>query len=127
MKDVGHRQFKDRLYGQFALIGKALASPHRLELLELLAQGPRTVELLSKESELSIANASQHLQVLRQAGLVDSQKQGLFVEDRLAGPEIFELCRALRIVSANPHSGTEGLRGGDFRGRSDPQPGSMEG
>src|SRR2546426_11081479 len=126
MKDVGHRQFKDRLYGQFALIGKALASPHRLELLELLAQGPRTVELLSKESEVSIANASQHLQVLRQAGLVDSRKQGLFVEYRLAGPEIFELCRALRIVAENRHAGMEGLVREHFGDKSEPEPGSME-
>ena len=88
MTDAAHRVFKDRLYGQFALIGKAVASPQRLELLELLAQGARTVEAISKESELSIANASQHLQVLRQAGLVESQKHGLFVEYRLAGPEI---------------------------------------
>ena len=126
MKDVGHRQFKDRLYGQFALIGKALASPHRLELLELLAQGPRTVELLSKESELSIANASQHLQVLRQAGLVESRKQGLFVEYRLAGPEIVELCRALRIVAENRHAELESLVREHFGDRSDPEPVSMQ-
>src|SRR5262245_2213708 len=78
-ESVTHRKFKDRLYGQFALIGKALASPGRFELLELLAQGPRTVEALANESNLSIANASQHLHVLRQSGLVESEKQGLFV------------------------------------------------
>src|SRR5437867_8221899 len=99
MSEATHRKFKDRLYGQFALIGKALASPARLELLELLAQGPRTVEALANEGSLSIANASQHLQALRQAGLVDSQKRGLFVEYRLAGPDVFELCRALRVVA----------------------------
>ena len=99
VESVVHRKFKDRLYGQFALIGKAMASPARLELLELLAQGPRTVEALATESSLSIANASQHLQILRQAGLVDSQKHGLFVEYRLAGQDVFELCRALRVVA----------------------------
>jgi rhodanese-related sulfurtransferase/DNA-binding transcriptional ArsR family regulator len=99
VESVAHRKFKDRLYGQFALIGKALASPGRLELLELLAQGPRTVEALATESSLSIANASQHLQILRQAGLVDSQKHGLFVEYRLAGQDVFELCRVLRVVA----------------------------
>jgi rhodanese-related sulfurtransferase len=98
-ESVAHRKFKDRLYGHFALIGKALASPGRLELLELLAQGPRTVEVLATESNLSIANASQHLQILRQAGLVDSQKHGLFVEYRLAGQDVFELCRVLRVVA----------------------------
>lgn len=126
MKDPAHRTFKDRLYGQFALVGKALASPHRLELLELLAQGARTVEALSKESELSIANASQHLRVLRQAGLVESQRQGLFVEYRLAGPEIFELCRALRIVAENRHAELERLVREHFGDRSDPEPVRME-
>jgi rhodanese-related sulfurtransferase len=96
---IAHRKFKDRLYSQFALIGKALASPARLELLELLAQGPRTVEALANEVHLSIANASQHLQVLRQSRLVESEKQGLFVEYRLAGKDVFELCRALRTVT----------------------------
>src|SRR5262245_45151722 len=99
MATKDHRTFKNKLYGQFALIGKALASPSRIEFLEVLAQSPRTVESLANETELSIANASQHLQVLRQAGLVESRKHGLFVEYRLAAPEVFELCRTLRIVS----------------------------
>ena len=126
MTDTTHRVFKDRLYGQFAVIGKALASPHRFELLELLAQGPRTVESLSKESEISIANASQHLQVLRQAGLVETRKQGLFVEYRLAGPDIFELCRALRVVAENRHAELERLVRDHFGDRSDPEPVRME-
>lgn len=126
MKDSAHREFKDRLYGQFALIGKALASPHRLELLELLAQGARTVESLSKESEMSVANASQHLQALRQAGLVESRKQGLFVEYRLAGPEIFELCRTLRIVAEKRHAELERLVREHFGDRSEPHPVGME-
>src|ERR1043166_5019416 len=94
-----HRDFKDRLYGQFARIGKALSSPHRLELLELLAQGERTVDSLATEIGLSLANASQHLQALRQAALVESRKDGLFVHYRLAGPEVFELSRSLRLVA----------------------------
>ena len=72
-----HRAFKDRLYSQFARIGKALASPARLELLELLAQGERSVDALAVEAGLSLANASQHLQVLREAGLVERRKQGV--------------------------------------------------
>jgi rhodanese-related sulfurtransferase/DNA-binding transcriptional ArsR family regulator len=94
-----HRQFKTRLYGQFARIGKALASPHRLEILELLAQCERTVDSLATEIGLSLANTSQHLQALRQAALVDGRKDGLFVYYRLAGPEVFELSRALRTVA----------------------------
>src|SRR6266516_5142935 len=90
------RQFKDRLYGQFARIGKALSNPHRLELLELLAQSERTVDSLATEIGLSLANTSQHLQALRQAALVESRKQGLFVYYRLSGPEVFELSRVLR-------------------------------
>jgi rhodanese-related sulfurtransferase/DNA-binding transcriptional ArsR family regulator len=94
-----HREFKDRLYGQFARIGKALSSPHRLEILELLAQSERTVDSLATEIGLSLANASQHLQALRQAALVDSRKDGLFVYYRLAGPEVFELSKVLRTVA----------------------------
>src|SRR5881296_4156158 len=97
--DIDHRNFKDRLYGQFARIGKALGSPHRLELLELLAQGERTVDALASESALSMANASQHLQALREAGLVESRKQGLFVHYRLADPAVVDLCIALRNVA----------------------------
>jgi rhodanese-related sulfurtransferase/DNA-binding transcriptional ArsR family regulator len=94
-----HRQFKDRLYGQFARIGKALASPHRLEILELLAQSERTVDSLATEIGLSLANTSQHLQSLRQAALVDSRKDGLFVYYRLSGAEVFELSKVLRTVA----------------------------
>jgi rhodanese-related sulfurtransferase/DNA-binding transcriptional ArsR family regulator len=94
-----HRDFKDRLYAQFARVGKALGSPHRLELLELLGQGERSVDSLAGELGASIANVSQHLQALRQAALVDSRKQGQFVHYRLADPAISDLCRALRTVS----------------------------
>ena len=94
-----HRDFKNRLYAQFARIGKTLGSPHRLELLELLGQGERTVDSLAGEIGVSIANVSQHLQALRQAALVESRKQGQFVYYRLADPTISDLCRALRTVS----------------------------
>src|SRR6187431_2993544 len=94
-----HRAFKDRLYAQFARIGKAVASPHRLELLELLAQGERTVESLANEIGLSLANASQHLQALRQASLVESRKEGLYVHYRLADPSVCDVCKAIRTVA----------------------------
>jgi DNA-binding transcriptional ArsR family regulator len=94
-----HRQFKDRLYGQLARLGKAMSSPHRLEMLELLAQGERTVESLATELELSIANVSQHLQALKRAALVESRKQGLFVHYRLADPGVFELSTVIRSVA----------------------------
>src|SRR3989442_14622998 len=94
-----HRDFKDRLYGQFARIGKALSSPHRLEILELLAQGERTVDSLATEIGLSLANASQHLQALRQAALVERRRVGLYVSYRLADPALFELWTALCPVA----------------------------
>jgi rhodanese-related sulfurtransferase len=95
---MSHREFKDQLYVQFARVGKALASPQRLELLDLLAQGERTVEDLAGEAALSIANASQHLRMLHQARLVESRKAGLYVYYRLADPSVFALWRALRTV-----------------------------
>lgn len=79
-----NRRFKDAVYEQLARIGKATSAPKRLELLDLLCQGPRTVELLAGEAGITIANASQHLQVLREARLVEAEKQGLYVEYRLA-------------------------------------------
>ena len=89
MTDPAHRDFKNRLYGQFARLGKALASPHRLELLDLLAQSERTVDALAADIGMSLANASQHLQALRRAGLVESRKQGVFVYYRLADPSVW--------------------------------------
>jgi rhodanese-related sulfurtransferase/DNA-binding transcriptional ArsR family regulator len=93
---VGHRAFKDRLYAEFASIGKALASPHRLELLDLLGQGERSVDELAQEAGLTLANASAHLQILRQARMVESDKRGLQVVYRLGAPEVFHLWRTLR-------------------------------
>lgn len=93
------RQYKDAIYEQFARISKALASSHRIELVELLAQGPRTVEALSRLADLSLANASQHLQVLRAAGLVESLKEGLYVTYRVADPVVIELLLSLRRVA----------------------------
>src|SRR5919206_1709707 len=93
---MGHRAFKDRLYAEFAVIGKALASPLRLELLDLLGQGERSVDELAQELEQSLANTSAHLRVLRQARLVEADKRGLNVVYRLAAPEVLTLWRTLR-------------------------------
>ncbi len=90
------RRFKDTVFALQAQTGKAVASPLRLELLELLAQGPRTVEALARETAQSIANTSQHLQVLRGARLVETEKRGLYVTYRLAGAEVTRFCLALR-------------------------------
>src|SRR5688572_4781573 len=93
---TGQRQFQNAIYAQFARLGKAVASPKRLELLDLLCQGPRTVEVLAGQAGVSIANASQHLQVLRAARLVDAEKKGLYVEYRLADDEVAHFLCALR-------------------------------
>jgi rhodanese-related sulfurtransferase len=97
---MGSRAFKDSLYAEFAVLGKALSNAHRLELLDLLAQGERSVEELAREAALSLANASAHLQVLRQARLVEAEKRGLNVVYRLAAPEVFQLWRTLRDVGS---------------------------
>lgn len=96
-----HRQFKDALYGEFARLGKAVAAPKRVELLELLCQAPRTVEALSVQASLSIANTSQHLQVLRAARLVEAEKKGLYVEYRIAGEDVAQFVLTLRKLAAS--------------------------
>lgn len=93
---TSHRRFKDSIYEQFARLGKALSAPKRLELLDLLCQGPRTVEDLAAQAGVSIANGSQHLQVLRAARLVEAEKKGLYVEYRLADEEVCRFFIALR-------------------------------
>ena len=95
---MGQRAFKEQMYAQFARLGKALASPARLELLDLLAQGERPVEALALEAALSLANASAHLRVLHQARLVERRKEGLRVYYRLADPAVYRLWSALRQV-----------------------------
>jgi DNA-binding transcriptional ArsR family regulator/rhodanese-related sulfurtransferase len=125
MKDA-HRAFKDRLYGQLARLGKALANPHRLEILELLAQGERTVESLATEMELSLANTSQHLQALKQAALVESRKDGLFVHYRLADPDVFELSKVIRSVAERRLADFDRLVEAHFGDRDVGQPVAMD-
>lgn len=124
--DTAHRAFKNRLYGQFARVGKALANPSRIEILELLAQGERTVESLAGEIGLSLANASQHLQGLREAGLVESRKKGLYVHYRLADASVFELTSALRHVAERRLAELDRLVRDHFGDRADPEPVGMD-
>jgi DNA-binding transcriptional ArsR family regulator len=121
-----HRDFKDRLYGQLARLGKALSNPHRLEMLELLAQGERTVDSLATEIGLSLANASQHLQALRQAALVESRKDGLFVHYRLADPDVFELSQVVRSVAERRLAELDRLVHEHFGNRADGEPVPMD-
>jgi rhodanese-related sulfurtransferase/DNA-binding transcriptional ArsR family regulator len=121
-----HREFKARLYSQFARIGKALASPHRIELLELLAQGERSVESLASEMQLSLANTSQHLQALRRASLVESRKGGLYVFYRLADPAVFDICKAVHEVAERRLADLDRLVREHFSDRADAEPVRME-
>ncbi|MBI6546866.1 MAG: metalloregulator ArsR/SmtB family transcription factor [Cyanobacteria bacterium NC_groundwater_1444_Ag_S-0.65um_54_12] len=91
---------KEMLFAQFALIGKALSSPKRLELLELLSQREHSVEALVEKTGLSVANTSRHLQILRDAHLVEARKEGLYVHYRLAHPDVYELFRMLGMLAA---------------------------
>ena len=99
--------FKKQLFEQFARVGKALASGHRLEIVELLAQGERSVEALAELTGLSVANTSQHLQQLRRVGLVATRKDGLRVHYRLADPAVFELLAAMQRIAQRQYAEVE--------------------
>jgi rhodanese-related sulfurtransferase len=96
------RAAKVELHEQFARIGRALANPHRVELLDLLAQGERSVEVLAARAAISVGLASAHLQTMRRAGLVASKREGTRILYRLAGDDIYGLLAAVRSV-ANVH------------------------
>jgi rhodanese-related sulfurtransferase/DNA-binding transcriptional ArsR family regulator len=93
---MNKREFKDKVYGELTTITKALANPHRLEIIELLAQGDYSVEQIALQTSLSVANASQHLQVLKTAQLVDVSRNGNFIHYRLANINVFKAWKALR-------------------------------
>lgn len=94
-----HREFKDAIYGQLARIGKAMSTPRRIELLDLLRQAPRTVEELARATGQSMANTSHHLLELRSQGLLSSEKKGLYVTYRIAGDEVGRFYAALRTLA----------------------------
>jgi rhodanese-related sulfurtransferase len=96
---MSHRLFKGQVYPQFARVAQALASDKRLELVDLLAQGPRHVDALAEGTEMSVANVSQHLQVLRGARLVETTREGTKVVYRLADESVLRLWLALRSVA----------------------------
>lgn len=96
---MGDRDAKTALFDQFARVGKALASGKRLELLDLLAQGERTVDALAKSAELGLTTASAHLQTLKQANLVVTRREGTKIFYRLAGDDVAQLFTLLRTVA----------------------------
>lgn len=96
---MSNNGFKQDLFAQFARVGKALGSGNRLEILEFLAQGERSVDELAKIAGLTMGNMSQHLQQLRNSGLVESRKEGLKVYYRISGDDVMDLLNALRAVA----------------------------
>lgn len=92
------RVFKSKVYSLIAQTVKAMANPHRLEIIDLLAQGERSVEEIANETEMPIANASQHLQVLKAANLVEVEREGNYIRYHLANDKIFKTWSALREV-----------------------------
>jgi rhodanese-related sulfurtransferase/DNA-binding transcriptional ArsR family regulator len=96
---MGDRDAKNALFDQFARVGKALASGKRLELLDLIAQGERTVDALAKSAELGLTTASAHLQTLKQANLVVTRREGTKIFYRLAGDDVAALFALLRTVA----------------------------
>lgn len=96
---MNERDMKDRIYEQFARMGMAIASPGRIELLELLAQGEKTVERLASESGHEVRNTSAHLKVLRHARLVETRKEGRHVHYRLADHQVFHALREIQALA----------------------------
>ncbi len=117
---------KQALYAEFASVARALGSQHRLEILEHLAQGERGVDALAERIGLSIANASQHLQQLRRAGLVVSRRDGKFVLYRLADDNVLNLLSALSDVGERNLAAVDRIRRDYFDDRDNMEPVSRE-
>lgn len=113
---------KQSLYNEFALIAKALAHPHRLNLIEHAAQGAMPVEMLAERTGLSVANASQHLRQLREAGLVTAEREGKFVRYGLADDAILDLLASLQRVAESRRAAVGSIVSGYFDARDTMEP-----
>ncbi|TGQ41949.1 metalloregulator ArsR/SmtB family transcription factor [Mesorhizobium sp. M00.F.Ca.ET.216.01.1.1] len=113
------RNPKQALYAQFAGVAKALGHPQRLELIEQLAQGPRSVDALATKVGLPIANTSQHLQHLRRAGLVTAERAGKFVNYSLADDTVLTLFASIRVVAERQLAEVERIVRGYFQARDE--------
>jgi rhodanese-related sulfurtransferase len=122
MPEVTGRQVKDGLYEQFARIGKAVAHPKRIELLDLLCQGERSVEVLAKTAALTVTNASAHLKVLREARLVETRPAGTKVYYRLAGESVCGLFFSMRDLAAERYAEVEMIVRDYFQARDELEP-----
>jgi rhodanese-related sulfurtransferase/DNA-binding transcriptional ArsR family regulator len=113
---------KQALFAQFAAVAKAMAHPHRLALLEQLAQGERSVDVLADRVRVSIANASQHLQHMRRAGLVAARREGKFVFYRLADDSVLDLLASIRRVAERNLAEVDRVVRGYFNDRDSMEP-----
>lgn len=103
------REFKDNIYSELASIAKALANPHRLEIIELLAQGPNPVEYIAENTEISIASASHHLQILKKTRLAKDEKKGKYSYYSLANSRVYEVWKSLRELGFSQNAEIERL------------------
>jgi len=117
-----YRAFKNAIYEQLARIGKAISSPKRLELLDLLCQGDRTVEVLARLADLTIANASQHLRVLLAARMVEADRRGLYVVYRVSDQTVCDLFRAMRAAAESRLAELEQITRRFLEGREGMEP-----
>jgi len=115
---MSRRQAKDAVFEQFARVGKAMSSPKRVELVDLLAQGERSVEALARTANLNVTTASAHLQTLKQARLVSTRRVGTKVFYRLAGPDVADLYLQTQRVAENHLPDLRAARS-DFLGPDD--------
>jgi len=121
-----HRAFKDPLYWQFARIGHAVASPRRIELLDLLSQGEKTVEMLAGQSNTPVKNTSAHLRVLRRARLVDTRRDGTYIYYRLVGDDVLRFLRELQTLARNRLAEVDDVMRRYIDGRDELEPVSFD-
>lgn len=119
---MGSRTAKTKLFDGFGEVAKALASGRRMEILDVLAQGPRSVEDLAAEIDQSVANTSHHLQTLARAGLLESDREGTRVVYRVASPKVSQLWRALREIASEQVAEIDRLARGYLGERDGPEP-----
>lgn len=124
--DVAHREFKDALYAQFARLGHAVSSPRRLEILDLLGQGEKTVETLAEQSATPVKNTSAHLRVLRQARLVETRRDGTYVLYRLADDAVLRFLRELQALGRARLAEVEQVTALYLHGRDELEPVSLK-
>lgn len=123
---ASHRRFKDPLYWHFARIGHAVASPRRIELLDLLSQGEKTVEMLASQSNTPVKNTSAHLRVLRRARLVDTRRDGTYIYYRLVGDDVLRFVRELQTLARSRLAEVEQMTRLYIDGRDELEPVSLD-